>query len=314
MCPDNLEIFILTYNRSSYLEGLLSCLAHQTVSGFKVIVLDNASTDDTALVASSFKRLGYEFRSNFKNIGGAGNFQLAQELSSKEYVMILHDDDLIHPAYVEDLIRLIEDCPAPPVLVGSKMVFTDNPESHFWKNLNSNKKVIFSESQREFATLLYGGFPLHFGSVIYKTSILKKINWNKDVYGKIADRPFLIDVAGHGSAFVFDYPYVQYRVHGDQDSSSKSSGPFYNELLALHSMYFSILGGNILTKGGRVFVRNIFSNLKNESLSIDVRLVKYCRTAVQKQAASYATLFLSVIFFLLQVPGNYLRKIIAKIL
>ena len=314
MRPDSLEIFILTYNRSGYLKELLSCLAHQTVSGFKVIILDNASNDDTAFVASEFKRLGYKFRSNLKNIGGAGNFQLAQELSSKEYVMILHDDDLIHPSYVEDSIRLITNFSIAPSLIGSKMVFTDRPEFHFWKNLNSNKKVIFSESQREFATLLYDGFPLHFGSVIYKTSILKKINWNKEVYGKMADRPFLIDVAGHGSVFVFDYPYVQYRVHGGQDSSTKSSGPFQSELLALHKMYFSILGGNILTKGGRAFVKNIFCNLKNESLSIDIRLVEYCRTAIQKEAASYLTLFLSVIFFLFKIPGNCFRKIIAKIL
>jgi glycosyltransferase involved in cell wall biosynthesis len=313
MCPDNLEIFILTYNRSSFLEELLSCLAHQTVSGFKVIVLDNASTDDTALVASKFKWLGYEFRSNCKNIGGAGNFQLAQELSSKDYVMILHDDDLIHPGYVEDSIRLIEDCSSPPALVGSKMVFTDRPEFHFWKNLNSNKKVIFSESQREFATLLYGGFPLHFGSVIYKTNILKKINWNKEVYGKIADRPFLIDVAGHGSVFVFDYPYVQYRVHGGQDSSAHLSGPFQSELLALHKMYFNILGGNIFAKAGRVFVRNIFKNLKNEIKVVNLGLIEYCRIAVHEGACSYLALFSSVIFFLLQIPENYFRKIIAKI-
>lgn len=314
MRPDDLEIFVLTYNRSIYLQELLSCLVNQTLLGFKVVILDNASTDDTALVASKFKRFGYEFRSSCKNIGGSGNFQLAQDQATKEYVMILHDDDLIHPRYVENIIQLIDESPVYPALIASKMIFTPRPDLDLWKKSTFNKKVISCQSQLELATLLYDGFPLHFGSVVYKTSILKKISWNKKLYGKIADRPFLIDVSDHGLAFVFDYPYVQYRLHDDQDSSSQASGPFYNELLALHKLYFGILGWNIFKKAGRVFLRNIFSNIKNESKVVGISLFEYCKMAIHEGALSYFSLFFSAIFFLLQIPERSFRKVIEKIL
>ena len=41
-----LEVFVLTYNRADKLGKMLDSLGCQTAQGFRITVLDNASTDD----------------------------------------------------------------------------------------------------------------------------------------------------------------------------------------------------------------------------------------------------------------------------
>lgn len=45
--PANLAIAIVTFNRSTYLRELLASAAAMDASPFRIVVVDNASTDDT---------------------------------------------------------------------------------------------------------------------------------------------------------------------------------------------------------------------------------------------------------------------------
>jgi glycosyltransferase involved in cell wall biosynthesis len=314
MSPEQLEIFILTYNRAKFLEELLYCLSNQSVSGFNVTILDNASNDNTRIVASKFKQYGYSFRSNAKNIGSEGSFRLAQKLSSKKYTIILHDDDLVHSNYIEDIINLISRCSAAPAFIGSKMIFTDKPHPKLWKSIPLSKRYIFLQSQIEFATLLYDGYPLHFGSVVYQTKLLKQINLRTKTYGKISDRPFLIEFAKNGSVYIFDYPYIQYRMHENQDSACHHNGPFCNELLSLHKQYYLLLGDNVFTKSGRTYIRNILKNLHSEARAINMNVIEYFKKVLHSGVLTYQALCISLIFLFLSIPMKLFKKIVAKIL
>lgn len=264
----DLEVFVVTHNRAHLLEQTLTSLCNQTARGFRIVVLDNGSTDNTPEVAKNFEPRGVELFRSENNTGHLGNFNRAKALASREWVMVFHDDDIMHPAYIELAMELINKR-RNVVLVGSGMTFEENPNNDIWQNLGT--ETIHCKKVTDFATLLYGGFPLHFGSVIYRTELFKFIPIEWETYGKIFDRPFLLDIAKHGEILVLKEPFIKYRCHAGQDSIDSMTGPFPPQLKALHRKYRHIMGSNPLTSSGRVFLYMYYIGIPLQNLWLNIR-------------------------------------------
>ena len=98
---------VVTYNRLSLLQQCLAALCAQTVQGFTVLLVDNASTDGTAAYVRPIAMPGRVYRNTGENLGGAGGFaygiQAAAELGC-EAVWIMDDDTLPEPGALEALL------------------------------------------------------------------------------------------------------------------------------------------------------------------------------------------------------------------
>ena len=98
---------VVTYNRLSLLQQCLAALRTQTVQGFTVLLVDNASTDGTAAYVRTLTMPGLVYRNTGENLGGAGGFaygiQAAAELGC-EAVWIMDDDTLPEPGALEALL------------------------------------------------------------------------------------------------------------------------------------------------------------------------------------------------------------------
>lgn len=96
--PSSATIAIVTYNRSGLLTRLLESIAAMDPKPGHVVIVDNASADDTAEVVESFRdRIGTEivYRRLETNTGGSGGFsegvRVAYELGS-EWIWLMDDD------------------------------------------------------------------------------------------------------------------------------------------------------------------------------------------------------------------------------
>jgi len=91
----NLEIFLITYNRSNYLHDTLDKILEEKspIKDNKITILDNCSTDNTQEVIDHFKKENITYIKNNRNIGGNANIAKAFEMASEEYLWILCDDD-----------------------------------------------------------------------------------------------------------------------------------------------------------------------------------------------------------------------------
>lgn len=98
---------VVTYNRLPLLRQCLAALRAQTVQGFTVLLVDNASTDGTADYIKTLAMPGLVYRSTGENLGGAGGFaygiRAAVELGCGA-VWIMDDDTLPEPAALENLL------------------------------------------------------------------------------------------------------------------------------------------------------------------------------------------------------------------
>jgi rhamnopyranosyl-N-acetylglucosaminyl-diphospho-decaprenol beta-1,3/1,4-galactofuranosyltransferase len=101
--PASATIAVVTYNRSNLLTRLLESIAGMDPKPGHVVIVDNASTDDTTEVVESFRsRIGTElvYRRLDTNTGGSGGFsegmRVAYELGS-EWIWLMDDDVEVLP-------------------------------------------------------------------------------------------------------------------------------------------------------------------------------------------------------------------------
>lgn len=102
-----ISICIPTFNRADLIGITLQSVANQTVKPDEVLIVDNASTDNTAEVVGQFKKYGFTYVRNDKNLGMAANHNRCIELARNEYFTFLPSDDLIAPTWYEEWQQVI---------------------------------------------------------------------------------------------------------------------------------------------------------------------------------------------------------------
>lgn len=99
-----LTLGVLTYNNGDYLPILLESLKSQIDSDFKIIVINNGSTDDSRSFLESFSRsLKNRDIRIIHNEFNSGSFRGLQQLlknTETDYLGIIHGDDVIKNDYV----------------------------------------------------------------------------------------------------------------------------------------------------------------------------------------------------------------------
>ncbi|MEI8349383.1 MAG: glycosyltransferase [Candidatus Omnitrophota bacterium] len=117
----NLEIYIITYNRSGFLKNILNSLTDISLKDCKITVLNNCSTDDTESVCGQFKKSFADFNlvSHKCNIGAGANCVRAIEMSSSLYTWVLCDDDYLDPKDIGDISAIIEEGAIDLIHVGA---------------------------------------------------------------------------------------------------------------------------------------------------------------------------------------------------
>ena len=106
--PERVAIAIVTFNRSRYLQELLTSAAAMTTPAWKIVVVDNASTDDTqevlAAAQADFPEGVLVNHRLDSNTGGSGGFsegtKVALELGA-DWVWLMDDDVEIIPDALE---------------------------------------------------------------------------------------------------------------------------------------------------------------------------------------------------------------------
>jgi glycosyltransferase involved in cell wall biosynthesis len=111
------SVCVPTYNYARYLGRAIDSVLAQEHRDFELIVVDNASEDETPAVIA---RYGDRIRAhrNERNLGLFGNFARCLELAGGEHVKFLAADDWLHPAYLGDALALMRRYPSAAIVSG----------------------------------------------------------------------------------------------------------------------------------------------------------------------------------------------------
>ncbi len=102
-------VFLTTHKRPYYVSLAIHSVLKQTYKDFYLIVLDNMSEDSTQNVVEGFgdDRLIYLERSSKNNT--LTNYEFAFSICKTKYVVIFHDDDIVHEDYLEKMLSILEE-------------------------------------------------------------------------------------------------------------------------------------------------------------------------------------------------------------
>ena len=119
---------LVTYNRRELLLESLAALYAQSRPPDEVIVVDNASTDDSAAAVRT-KFPAARLAVLDRNTGGAGGFAYGMALAlagPAELIWLMDDDTVPEPGALAALLAARDHQPAaPPALIASRVVWTD---------------------------------------------------------------------------------------------------------------------------------------------------------------------------------------------
>src|SRR5690606_31903339 len=113
-------VAVATYNGASYLREQLSSIASQTMPPSEVVICDDASSDETIVIAYEFAtRSIFDVKVvvNSSNLGYAQNFSKALQSCSGDIVFLCDQDDVWLPTKIEKMMDRFNSDPEVQLLI-----------------------------------------------------------------------------------------------------------------------------------------------------------------------------------------------------
>jgi glycosyltransferase involved in cell wall biosynthesis len=118
------------YNGAPYLDGALQALSAQTFQDLRILVADNASTDDSALIIEQWTRRDprIHVHRHATNIGALPNFRWVLEHADSPWFMYAAHDDEWSPDCVSALFTAITRRPGLEIAIPKMVNFAEHIE------------------------------------------------------------------------------------------------------------------------------------------------------------------------------------------
>lgn len=100
------SICIPAYNAEEYIYKCIDSVLKQKYDNLEIILIDDASTDNTAKIVKQFSDIRIKYFKNENNLGWRGNVRKCYELASGEFVTMLPVDDYLIEGFIEKAVEI----------------------------------------------------------------------------------------------------------------------------------------------------------------------------------------------------------------
>lgn len=207
------SILITCYNLQYFIkEAIVSLLQQQCNFNFEIIVVDDASSDDSKQVIAGIADPRVQFINLDKNVGAPAAINLAWARARGEYMCRFDGDDKWHPSYLQQAADTLDRNPGA-VLVHTDVVFIDEHGNITSEKNNIDRPAALKPVDNEFACILEKYY------INAPAIMARKSAWDKVLPWQERFRPGLGDwyctllmLENHTSCFI-DAPLACYRIH-----------------------------------------------------------------------------------------------------
>ena len=120
------SVIVPVYNTDKYLSHCLNSLLNQTLDDIEIIIVDDASTDNSYKIASTYADIfpnKIRLIRQVKNSGAASARNLALNYATGDYISFIDSDDYIDKTMLEKMYEACEKTSSPIARVNRKMVY-----------------------------------------------------------------------------------------------------------------------------------------------------------------------------------------------
>jgi glycosyltransferase involved in cell wall biosynthesis len=218
-----------TYQRAELLELCIRSILSQTYSDFELVVVDNASSDETPAVVHRFADARIRFYRNDQNIGPFPNMNRAISLARGELICVAHDDDLYLPQFLERETAFMDAHPSVGMVHSAVYEIESSGRRRRIVRAYSSSRVL--DGRAAFVRFLRG-HNVCCSSVMVRRR-LYEIAGTFDPRFRTADFHLWLRLAMHGDVGYLAEPLVEMRVHPERGTSRMTPERWYEEFVQI---------------------------------------------------------------------------------
>jgi alpha-1,3-rhamnosyltransferase len=218
---DYISVLIPLYNHDKYILECLTALENQTIKNFEVCIIDDGSTDNSAVMLTEYMKKSSMEISFFKqeNQGVCATLNKLVNISKGNYIAVCASDDFLTPSSLEIRLNAFKSSRIDAVIGDAYLV--------------DDRGVVLSESSMEY---LYAASKVNLEknitlelvcrwSMVGPTLMLKK-NVYEDIglYNEnilVEDRDFILRLLAAKKLVFINQPVANYRYHADNSIVAK---------------------------------------------------------------------------------------------
>jgi glycosyltransferase involved in cell wall biosynthesis len=211
------SVLMTSYNREDYIAEAIESVLNSTYQNFKLIIVDDCSTDNTVSIARDFlsKDTRIKLYVNEKNLQQFPNRNKAASYATGKYIKYVDSDDKIYDWGLEYCVELMENYPeagmgifrAQNKVEEEYLIPEEAVNKHFFKN--------------SFLNIGPSG-------IILRRSAFEKAGRYNPNYGVPSDMYFNIKMASLFPLVMLKKEFFFYREHEGQEIKNRFSYLLYN--------------------------------------------------------------------------------------
>jgi glycosyltransferase involved in cell wall biosynthesis len=219
------SICIPLYMKQAYVAETIGTVLAQTFTNFELIVLENASPDDSKTVAAAIRDPRLRLFSNSKTVSGAENHARVISLARAPLVKVVAADDRLHPTILERQVEVMRD---PDIaVVGCRQNMIDASGAVIYSGRSLRTPDLLGRQDR---AALVRRMARHNGNPVgvWANFLFRKAAY--DAIGGMPDVPFIaqdcataVEMLRHGAFFGQTDVMVDFRIAGGSDSAKQGA-------------------------------------------------------------------------------------------
>ncbi|MBI5890612.1 MAG: glycosyltransferase family 2 protein [Nitrosomonadales bacterium] len=288
-----LTLFVLCHNRPDFARQTLRSILGQTDRDFDLVVSDNSSNDEVEqMVRAEFPQLDY--RRRVPMLFHIAHFNRCIEEAQGAYFCLFHDDDLMHPDFVERMKQALDTYPQIVACgCNARLETMGQIESRTsFRALGKLERVSSARdlARRYFSRAQSGIAP--FPGYIYRRSAVGDLRLDVEG-GKYTDVTWLLGLAMKGPLLWLNEPLMTYRIHGGNDGKVESPRDRLRFLRFL-KRYLDVLGKDLLADYRCSFIYKPMASdmgVADSRRSVARRFLKYYKWTRYANPGLYSALF-----------------------
>lgn len=141
------SIIALSYNHSNFIEEALDSVCRQTYLNLELIIVDDASTDDSAALIEAYlqkQAVSFPVKTILlkENLGNCAAFNRGLALAQGKYVIDFATDDLLLPQRIAQQVACFEDLSLDYGVVFTEAEYIDETGKHLWFHYQERLKQL----------------------------------------------------------------------------------------------------------------------------------------------------------------------------
>ncbi len=222
-------VLMPVYNGTRYLREAIDSILSQTYDDFEFLIIDDASTDESASLVRSYADVRIRLVQNEVNKGQVSSQNIGLRLARGMYIARLDQDDSSLPTRLARQVAVLDAEPMVAV-VGSWMFELDGADgvtANWWQG-----RPVDDLAEYLFA-ILTNALPLYHPSVMFRREAVVQLDGYDEQLPYCEDNDLWrrLALAGY-DARVINEPLTRYRVHEGQQSVSNADLQWNNHVFS----------------------------------------------------------------------------------